>query len=76
MTQHRDGSETAQAIRDFSATDGAKAIREFIAVYDRTDPEDRRIAARIGGMLQSELYRREREEYPEWIDIGGEAGSA
>ncbi len=58
--EQRDAAETAQAIRD------------FIAVYDRSDPEDRAIAAQVRDLLQRELYRREREHYAEWVDVGGE----
>lgn len=48
-------------------------VRDFIATYDRHDPVDRWIAARLTERLHGELYRRERERYPEWIDVGGEA---
>jgi hypothetical protein len=41
-------------------------------MFDRNDVEDRLIAVRIRMRLHSELYRREREHYPEWIDVGGE----
>ena len=47
-------------------------IRDFIATYDRNDPTDRWIAARLLERLHGELYRREREHGPEWIDMGGE----
>lgn len=55
-------------------SDAAQAIRDFIAVYDRRDPEDRAIATHIRDLLQRELYRREREHYAAWIDVGGEGG--
>ena len=54
----------------------AHAIRTFIAAYDARDATDREIAAHIRQLLHSELYRREREIYPEWIDLGGEGGEA
>ena len=57
---HRSGAETAQV------------IRAFLSTYDARDASDREIAARIRMRLHSELYRRERERYPEWIDHGGE----
>lgn len=58
--EKRRGAETAQAIRAFLATyDGRAATWE--------------VAIRIRERLNSELYRREREHYPEWIDHGGEA---
>lgn len=47
-------------------------VRDFIATYDRTDPTDRWIAARLVERLHGEMYRRERDRYPEWIDQGGE----
>ena len=59
--QVRSGAETAQA------------IRAFLSTYDASDASDREIATRIRARLHSELYRREREQYPEWIDHGGEA---
>jgi hypothetical protein len=57
-----------------TSADAAQMIRDFIAVYDRHDPDDRAIAAHVRVLLQRELYRREREHYPEWIDVGGEGG--
>jgi hypothetical protein len=62
--------------RDRDHARGSKmgdAIRSFIATYDACDASDREIATRIRCRLLSELYRREREAYPEWIDLGGEA---
>lgn len=59
--QHRGGAETAQA------------IRTFLATYDASDLSDRQIAMRIRERLLSEQYRRERDRYPEWIDLGGES---
>lgn len=58
---HRSGAATAQAIRAFFST------------YDARDASDREVAARIRTRLHRELYRRERDQYPEWIDHGGEA---
>jgi len=49
-------------------------VREFIATYDCDDPTDRWIRVRLVERLHGELYRRERERYPEWIDVGGEGG--
>ena len=48
------------------------AIRDFIATYDQYDPEDRAIRTRLIEQLYSELYRRERESFSEWIAFGGE----
>ena len=62
MEQHRAGLETAQA------------IRAFLSTYDASDASDRQVAMRIRGRLHSEQYRREREQYPDWIDLGGEGG--
>lgn len=50
-----------------------EGIRDFIATYDGRDLTDRWIAARLVERLHVELYRREREFYPEWVDHGGEA---
>ena len=58
--QHRGGAETAQA------------IRAYLSTYEASDASDRQIAMRIRARLHSELYRREREHYPQWIDHGGE----
>ena len=51
----------------------ARVIRAFLATYDGHDASDRRVASHIRERLHGELYRREREQYPEWIDQGGEA---
>jgi hypothetical protein len=48
-------------------------VQDFIDTYDRTDPTDRWIAKRLSELLHGELYRREREIYPQWVDLGGEA---
>ena len=48
-------------------------VRDFIASYDRNDPTDRWIALMLIDRLHGELYRRERELYPEWVDLGGES---
>jgi hypothetical protein len=48
-------------------------IQEFIDRFDRSDSVDRWIALRLLVRLQGEIYRREREIYPEWVDHGGEA---
>lgn len=52
----------------------ARAIRAFLAAYDHRDVSDRQVAYRIRERVHSELYRRERKHYPEWIDLGGEGG--
>ncbi len=64
MLEHARASAAANTVR---------AIRDFVASYDRYDADDRAIAVRIRQVLHSELYRREREIYPEWVDLGGEA---
>jgi hypothetical protein len=51
----------------------SEAIRDFIATYDGCDSSDRRIRMRILERLHAELYRREREHCPEWVDVGGES---
>jgi hypothetical protein len=50
-----------------------EVVQDFIATYDRTDPTDRWIAKRLSERLHGEMYRREREVYPQWVDQGGEA---
>ena len=55
-------------------TEAARVFRAFLATYDASDASDRQVATRIRERLHSELYRRERERYPEWIDLGGEGG--
>jgi len=52
--------------------EAARTIRAFLATYDARDASDRQVALRIRERLNSELYRRERELYPEYIDLGGE----
>lgn len=47
-------------------------VRDFVATYDPRDPVDRQIRVRLMERLHSELYRREREHYPEHVDHGGE----
>ena len=56
-----------------SGVETARAIRAFLSTYEASDASDRQIALRIRERLHSELYRREREQYLEWIDHGGEA---
>ncbi len=53
-----------------------QVVQAFIDSYDHTDPTDRQIAKRLSEHLHGELYRRERETYPQWIDLGGEGGEA
>lgn len=50
-----------------------QVINAFLATYDKRSASDRQISFRIRERLQGELYRREREQFPEWIDLGGEA---
>lgn len=50
------------------------SIDNFVTTHDRCNPNDRRIALRLLELLHGELYRREREHYPEWVDVGGEGG--
>ncbi len=47
-------------------------VQDFIDSFDPSDPTDRFIARRLIVRLQGEIYRREREIYPEWVDVGGE----
>ena len=61
MTPSRDAAETV------------RAIRTFIETCDGRDPADRQVALLIRIKLQREIYRREREIYPEFVDVGGEA---
>lgn len=63
MTLPRDGAVRAAAV-----------LRARIAQRDergRVVPEPE-VADRIRGVLLSAQYRHEREQYPEWIDLGGE----
>lgn len=50
----------------------AQALRAFLAAYGRRSVA-RQGVSRIREALRSEIYRRERDQYPEWIDLGGEA---
>jgi hypothetical protein len=50
-----------------------QVVQDFIDTFDRTDPTDRWIAKRLLERLHGELYRREREHFPEFVDLGGEA---
>jgi hypothetical protein len=59
--------------QEIAALATVQEIRDFIAVYDPSDAFDRQYAAQIRQRLNSELYRRERDRYPEWIDLGGES---
>ena len=49
-------------------------LRNFIETFDRKDPIDRWIRDRLLERLHGEQYRRERERYTEWVDLGGEGG--
>lgn len=62
--------------QQFRGSEAARNIRDFLASYDALDPSDREVAARIRERLQREIYRREREIYPEFVDLGGEGGEA
>ena len=60
--------------RDAARARAAVVLRARIA---RRDEQGRvlvepKVADRIRGVLLSAQYRREREQYPEWIDLGGE----
>jgi len=59
--------------RQASVSETVQVIRTFIASHSTWDDADREVARRIKDRLQRELYRREREIYPELIDLGGEA---
>jgi hypothetical protein len=50
-----------------------EVVQEFIDSFDPSNPTDHLIARRLRELLQGEIYRREREIYPEWVDHGGEA---
>ena len=54
-------------------TEAVRVIRTFLETYDGRDPADRQAAQRIKVRLLREIYRREREIYPEFVDLGGEA---
>jgi len=58
--------------RATSGSQTAQAIRVFLATHDSRDASDRAIVFRIRERLHGEIYRRERDLYPEWIDLGGE----
>ena len=47
-------------------------VEDFVRAYDRNSAEDHAIAGRLRERLYSELYRRERDKYPEWVDLGGD----
>jgi len=49
-----------------------EAVQKFIREYDRSDPHQVYIAKRLDERMYAELYRREREYYAEWVDLGGE----
>lgn len=50
-----------------------QVVQDFIDTFDHTDPTDRWIAKRLLERLHGEMYRREREHFPEYVDLGGEA---
>ena len=54
-------------------SEAAQSIRAFLASHDARDPADREAVYRIRARVHGELYRREREHYPEYVDLGGEA---
>lgn len=62
MTEQQDTAPlaSAQMLRSFRAVCGGRSF-------------ERQVAVRIREALRSEIYRRERDQYPEWIDLGGEA---
>lgn len=55
-----------------AASETAAEWLAFLAAFDVRDANDRLIAYRIRERVFGELYRREREQYPEWIDHGGQ----
>lgn len=55
-----------------AASETAAEWLAFVATFDVRDVDDRQIAYRIRERVFGELYRRERELYPEWIDHGGQ----
>ena len=59
--------------RRLHGSETVRIIRAFIASYDVRDASDREVALRIRERLHRELYRREREHYSEFVDVGGEA---
>jgi len=59
MERQREGAETAQAIRAFLTTYAGRDACRQVLLW-------------IRARLHSELYRREREHFAEWVDHGGE----
>jgi hypothetical protein len=44
----------------------------FVAAHDDDDESDRQFTYRFRERVYGVVYRRERKEYPRWIDHGGE----
>ena len=55
------------------AAESAQAIRAFLSAHDASDASDRQVVLRIRELVHGEQYRREREQYHEWVDFGGES---
>jgi hypothetical protein len=53
-----------------AASETAELFRAFFAAYDARSTHDRQLALRIREQVHRELYRREREQFPEWVDLG------
>ena len=58
MIEQSRGTDPAQVVRRSDAL-----LRSYLA----------KAAFQIREKLHSEQYRREREKFPQWIDVGGEA---
>lgn len=52
----------------------AEAWLALLAAYDADDASDRQTAYRVRELAFGRLYRRERKQHPEWVDLGGEGG--
>lgn len=58
--------------QDTASRSTVQTSRAFILAYDGGS-FDQQVTARTREVLQREIYRCERDQYPEWIDLGGEA---
>jgi hypothetical protein len=58
-----------------SAQVTSEMIRDwFIDLIDTfSSISERAVAPRLRERVHGEIYRRERDHYPEWIDVGGES---
>lgn len=52
----------------------ADAWLALLAMYDVGDASDRQTTYRVRELAYGRIYRRERKQYSEWIDLGGEGG--